>query len=99
MRTVFNVAQGLCEVLGPAWHPILEVLQAVDRGIRLASAAAGASSGASSGTGTGSGGGGGGGGGAPPMLDRVQQSSSSANLALGGGLSGDGSTSGARVGA
>ena len=76
MRTVFNVAQGLCEVLGPAWYHILEVLQAVDRGIRLASAAAG--------TGTGSGGTGDKAGGVPPpMLDKGLSSSSAVNLNLG----------------
>jgi len=46
MRTVFNVAQGLSEVLGPAWYHVLEVLQAVDRAMRLATAPSGASAGA-----------------------------------------------------
>jgi len=49
MRTVFNVAQGLSEVLGPAWYHVLEVLQAVDRATRLAAAPSGAAAGAGAG--------------------------------------------------
>ena len=94
MRTVFNVAQGLCEVLGPAWYHILEVLQAVDRGVRLASATAGSSNPSSSGGSSGIGGGPSTdkAGGAAPMLDKLQPSSSTASLVLGGGNSGDHST-------
>ena len=94
MRTVFNVAQGLCEVLGPAWYHILEVLQAVDRAIRLASASSGAVHAPAGGSG------GSDKGGMPPPLSEKAMGSSSANLNLSAmvSASGDGTFYGGMTG-
>jgi len=41
IRTVFNVAQCIGGMLGPAWYYILELLQSVEIALKLASGAPG----------------------------------------------------------